>query len=250
MKRLPAKPKSSSRTWTDIFSPRRSRSPIAAKSGPSGCSPARAPEALAAAGVAEIPSEPHTIAPAAIAGQQVWIRRTSMAGPVGFLIDGPREAKAAIGAALVAAGARGIDHAAWDARRIEWGWPLQGLDITEKNLPQEVDRDRLAISFVKGCYLGQETVARIDALGHVNRTLAGVCFLAAQPGAPLPAPGLELTRDGKPAGHVTSSCYSPTLAAPLALAYLRRECNAPGTEFDSPLGAARAVRLPLDLVSG
>ena len=60
--------------------------------------------------------------------------------------------------------------------RVEAGTPYYGPDINDKNLPQEISRDSRAISFVKGCYLGQETVARIDALGHVNRTLVGVRF--------------------------------------------------------------------------
>ena len=83
-------------------------------------------------------------------------------------------------------------HAApksFDAARIESGTPLFGRDITDENLPQEIDRDRLAISFTKGCYLGQETVARIDALGHVNRLLRAVKF---PPQSPTPPVGTEL----------------------------------------------------------
>ena len=51
-----------------------------------------------------------------------------------------------------------------------------GNEVTEKNLPQEIGRDDRAINFVKGCYLGQETVARLDALGHVNQLLKGLVF--------------------------------------------------------------------------
>ena len=60
--------------------------------------------------------------------------------------------------------------------RVEFGTPFYGQDITTENLPQEVNRDKTAISFTKGCYLGQETVARIDALGHVNRLLGLLQF--------------------------------------------------------------------------
>lgn len=63
---------------------------------------------------------------------------------------------------------------AWNLKRILAGWPLFGSDIKTDQLPQEVDRDKTAISFHKGCYLGQETVARLDALGHVNRMLMQV----------------------------------------------------------------------------
>ena len=70
--------------------------------------------------------------------------------------------------------ATACDLAAFETLRIEAGTPLFGVDFNDNNLPQEVGRDDRAISFTKGCYLGQETVARIDALGHVNQQLAGV----------------------------------------------------------------------------
>lgn len=64
-----------------------------------------------------------------------------------------------------------IDETQWQRLRIKAGWPYSGIDIRMDQLPQEVDRDKSAISFTKGCYLGQETVARLDALGHVNRRI-------------------------------------------------------------------------------
>ena len=64
----------------------------------------------------------------------------------------------------------------FDVARIEAGTPLFKVDFDDSNLPQEVGRDAEAISFTKGCYLGQETVARIDALGHVNQRIVGVQF--------------------------------------------------------------------------
>ena len=87
------------------------------------------------------------------------------------------------------AGARSIGAPAIEARRIEAGFPWYGPDISEKNLPQELARDQRAISFTKGCYLGQETVARIDALGHVNQTLVGVRLR--RPGGSDGRPGTE-----------------------------------------------------------
>jgi folate-binding protein YgfZ len=125
--------------------------------------------------------------------------------------------------------------------RIEAGTPLFGQDITEKNLPQEVARDALAISFTKGCYLGQETVARIDALGHVNQTLCGLRFA----GPDSPPPGTELTIDDKVVAHVTSAAFSPRLGGPLALGYVRRGHTLPGTAFTSSRGPASVVKLPL-----
>jgi hypothetical protein len=129
---------------------------------------------------------------------------------------------------------------ALEIARIEAGFPWFGVDLSDKNLPQEAARDRQAISFVKGCYIGQETVARIDALGHVNKTLVGVKFS----GARVPDPGMELKAGEQSAGHVTSACFSPRLQAPLALAWVRRGNNEPGAAVDSPLGRAEVVSLP------
>jgi folate-binding protein YgfZ len=133
------------------------------------------------------------------------------------------------------------DNAAFESMRIEASMPLFGVDFNEQNFPQEVNRDRDAISFTKGCYLGQETVARIDALGHVNQKLVGVRFA----GAALPAGGAELTQNGHRVGQVTSAAYSPQLGAPLALAMVRREANAIGTALDSPVGSCEVISLPL-----
>jgi folate-binding protein YgfZ len=180
-------------------------------------------------------------APASVGGVPVSVRRVDMAGPMGFLIDSPRDQAAALADALVAAGAVSCDPASAESARIEAGWPEFGRDISDDNLPQEVARDDRAISFTKGCYLGQETVARIDALGHVNKTLVGVTF----PSDSKPTVGEELSAEGKAAGRVTSVAFSPRLRAPLAMAYVRRGSNAPGTELACAVGSATVVRLPL-----
>lgn len=125
--------------------------------------------------------------------------------------------------------------------RIEAGIPHFGIDITDDNLPQEVARDFEAISFTKGCYLGQETVARIDALGHVNRTLCGLAFT----GETVPLAGTELKQGEKIVGAVTSACWSPKSERPLALGYVRRGANAPGTRLDSECGVVEVIRLPV-----
>jgi tRNA-modifying protein YgfZ len=177
-----------------------------------------------------------------IAGREVWLRRVDLVGPVGFLIDCRRSDFAEVGEALCSAGARPVSAAAVEMARIEAGWPQFAADITEKNLPQEIARDDRAISFTKGCYLGQETVARIDALGHVNRTLVGVRFAGAQ----VPILGLEMFAGENAVGEVTSACYSPRLAAPLALAYVRRGSNQPAARLESAAGAGEVVGLPVD----
>jgi folate-binding protein YgfZ len=125
--------------------------------------------------------------------------------------------------------------------RVESGVPMYGRDITDENLPQEVNRNAQAISFTKGCYLGQETVARIDALGHVNKLLVGLKIS----GATVPTAGTELTAQGKVVGHVTSAVFSPRLNAPLALGYVRTGNNEVGNRVESPLGSAEVIALPL-----
>jgi folate-binding protein YgfZ len=132
-------------------------------------------------------------------------------------------------------------QAAFESLRIETGTPLFGVDFNDQNFPQEVNRDREAISFTKGCYLGQETVARIDALGHVNQSLVGVRI----DGTEIPAAGTELKKESAQVGQVTSAAYSPELRAPLALAMVRREANAVGTRLESYCGTAEVTSLPL-----
>jgi len=129
----------------------------------------------------------------------------------------------------------------FDSVRMEAGWPLYGRDITEQNLPQEVDRDAVAISFTKGCYLGQETVARIDALGHVNRKLRGLKFAE---GA-APAAGMPLMAGDKEVGAVTSAAYSPKLGRPLALGYVRRGHEAFAARLAAAHGEVEVIRLPV-----
>jgi len=128
------------------------------------------------------------------------------------------------------------DSSIVEVLRVENGFPRYGVDITETNLPQEVARDTTAISFNKGCYLGQETVARIDALGHVNKLLRRIALKGEQP----PTPGAKLTRLDETVGHVTSVCRSPQQGV-IGLAYLRRGHDQPGTVLESSTGEATVV---------
>jgi tRNA-modifying protein YgfZ len=197
---------------------------------------------LSSLGVEEIPQERLAHAPISLAGRHAWLRRVDIAGPDGLVISAPDADAAAIRHVLVDAGAIICPVDALEAARIERGFPWFGSDISDKNLPQEVGRDALAISFNKGCYLGQETVARIDALGHVNKMLVGVAFDAGQD----IQPGLEVLADGQPVGSISSAAYSPRLHSQLALGYVRRGHTERGTQLDSAAGKARVVALPLD----
>jgi folate-binding protein YgfZ len=138
-------------------------------------------------------------------------------------------------------GAIRCDHGAFESLRIECSLPLFDIDFNEENFPQEIDRDRVAISFTKGCYLGQETIARIDALGHVNQKIAGVRFFSAD----LPPVGAELSKGGVKVGKITSAAFSPRLNTPLALALVRREANSPGARLESTAGECEVISLPV-----
>ncbi len=192
-----------------------------------------------------------------LGGRPVRLIRESPAGVAGITIIGERADADSVASALSSAaegvGLAGLGPAEFEALRIEAGTPAFGSDATEKNLPQEFARDDRAISFVKGCYLGQETVARIDALGHVNQFLKGLTF---EPGSPCPAPGTLLESDGKRAGTITSAADSPWRGHPVALAMVRATSARPGTLLslaiegsDRPL-VATVVDLPFPLRGG
>ena len=187
-------------------------------------------------------SPPLSCAKTTLAGQPGMCARFDLVGPNGLLVVYERDEEPSLKDRLVEEGAVPCPAASVEAARIEAGWPLFGVDITDQNLPQEVARDERAISFVKGCYLGQETVARIDALGHVNKKLAGVRFDTQQ----IPQAGTPLlAADEAEVGSVTSAAWSPRLDAPLALAYVRRGNGNPGTRLSSPGGPAEVVKLPV-----
>ncbi len=125
------------------------------------------------------------------------------------------------------------DAIALEANRIRQRWPLVGIDFDEKNLPQELDRTDTAISFNKGCYLGQETVARLDALGQVQKKLVLLSIDVSDLGNPN---GLEVgaivKKDEQEAGTITSMTVTEAGSGlVVALAYIRRAHFATGTEL-------------------
>jgi len=110
--------------------------------------------------------------------------------------------------------------------RLEHGIPRWGAELTANTLPPEAGPHMLAaISYTKGCYVGQETIARLKSVGHVNRSLV---FLTSDSAA-FPAPGAKLLLDDKEVGVVTSSGYSPRLERGIALGYAQRQAAIEGT---------------------
>ncbi len=126
--------------------------------------------------------------------------------------------------AVLDGGARLGGELVAETRRIEAGRPRFGIDMDESNLPLEAGLDE-AVSFQKGCYIGQEYVVRLAHRGHLNRKLVGIRVAGMT--APLPASAVQW--QGAEVGAVTSAASSPGFGCALALAYLKREAFEPGT---------------------
>ncbi len=157
------------------------------------------------------------------------VRREAVEGP-GFDLYAPAGEVAQIWSALETAvqeaGGRASGRDAWDVLRVERGLPAYGSEITLDHLPQETGQTDRAIDFDKGCYTGQEVVARIHYRGHVNRLLRG--FRPAQGGA-LPEWGTLLYEGERARGEIRTSVRSPE-HGPIALGYARRELE-PGARL-------------------
>ena len=179
-------------------------------------------------------------------GMEALAAATRLVSGFGFDLYVPAEGKPDLFEELRASGATEITGAALEALRIEAGVPRYGADIDPKVLAPETGQQARAISYRKGCYIGQEIVARIDARGHTNRTLAG--FLL--DGDALPEPGATVLEAGKEVGRVTSAAVSPTLGRAIALGYLRREHAAPGTEVVVAGRPAAVAALPFAAAGG
>jgi folate-binding protein YgfZ len=165
----------------------------------------------------------------------VQFRRNDRLGVPDYDIVCPAGVAEGLWNRFVERGARPAGLAAEEVLRVEAGTPVYGKDITENNLAPEVGRTQQAISYTKGCYLGQEPIVRLRDLGHVNRVLTGLRVEGTEPVA-----GARLWRDGTEAGQVTSSVYSPALAMVIALGYVRRGSIDPGTALEVEVNSTRA----------
>lgn len=126
-------------------------------------------------------------------------------------------------AAFEAASGRPLSDAELERRRIESGWPRFGVDMDSDTIPLEARLDA-AISYTKGCYMGQETISRIHHMGHVNRLLVGLRFEGQPPAAPAPA-----LHEGAEVGRLSSACE--TSGGGLGLATVRVEQATPGVRL-------------------
>ena len=192
------------------------------------------PEARRVAGAQDLAEEEHACALAQLAGVAV----VAVVTDVGIDLICPSERTEDLRGALLAAGAEPVSEEALEALRIERGRPRYGLDMDEGTIPQEAGLNERAVSFTKGCYVGQETVARLFYRGKPNRHLRGLRLTA-------PAAHGEAVHLGeRQVGAIGSTALHPALG-PVALALVRREAQPGGTVLVGYAGApAQVVELP------
>jgi tRNA-modifying protein YgfZ len=199
------------------------------------------PHAAAVAGVddpqAVLPDVEHAHTAITIDGIDALAVRTDVG--VDLLCDA--DDTAALSAALQARGATAVSEQAAECVRVEHGRPRYGLDLDDSVIPQEAGLNERAVSFTKGCYVGQETVARLHYKGKPNRHLRGLRL--SRPAAT----GEQLLLGERPVGHLGSTAVSPTLG-PIALALVRREAEPGSVVSVGEHGvSARVVALPFAL---
>ena len=192
-----------------------------------------------------------------IGNRKSEIRNESETPPVvscstGFDLFIPNSSLASVADKLIGAaksvGGRAAGWQAFETARLESGIPRFGVDMDESNLPLECGIEERAVSYHKGCYIGQEVINRVHSFGHVNRELRGLRL--ADDLRSLPQKGDKLFHDGKEIGYVTSAVQSPVLGGNLALGYVRREANQIGTELTLRMAAGDrpATIVPLPFV--
>ena len=145
---------------------------------------------------------------------------------LGYDIWAKRDAVDASLRDLAEKGATAIDRGTWDVLRTELGWPIFGVDIDETTTLPEIGEH--GISYDKGCYVGQEVVAKVKYIGHVNRRFVGLIM----DGELLPEIKSPIRKADKEVGYVTTSLFSPGLQKPIALGFVARTAYAPGTEVE------------------
>lgn len=214
----------------------------------------KAAEVVTALGLIEtgmLPAKPYDSVKAsdAMLGD-IYLANLPRLGTTGFDLYVPNNSLGAVADKLIAAakqaGGRACGWTAFETVRIDAGIPRFGADMDGNTIPLEAGIESRAISYSKGCYIGQEVINRIHSVGHVNRELRGLRLAEALPA--LPARGDKLFHDGKEVGMVTSTVRSPALNANIALGYVRREANQIGTDLTLRTAAgestAKVVGLP------
>jgi len=179
----------------------------------------------------------------------VTIARATHTGEDGYDLFIAADAAAALWQALTQAGARPIGFEAFEILRVEAGMPRYGVDVSDTNVVLEAGQDE-AVSYTKGCYIGQEIIARIHWRGHVAKRLAGLILEdeRLEDERQLAADAKVISTEGKEIGRVTSAVRSPRLARTVALGIIRYDYLQPGTPVTIVSGeeshAAHIAELP------
>jgi folate-binding protein YgfZ len=170
-------------------------------------------------------------------GQLVVAARRDALGLEGFLLFAAVDAMPALAKALRAAGANVLPAGVVEVLRIEAGEPALLVDMGDDTIPTEAGIEATAVSYLKGCFPGQEVLVRIRDRGHgkVVRKLVGLTI----DGGVVPAAGSVIAGGEKEIGHVTSAVESPALGKPIALGYVHRDFVEPGTVVTVVVGEAR-----------
>jgi folate-binding protein YgfZ len=181
---------------------------------------------------------------------EIYLVNQPRTGTSGCDIFAPTDSLGAIFDKLVfssrAIGGRVCGWQALETARIEAAIPRFGADMDDTNLVPETGIESRAISYSKGCYIGQEIIARIRTYGQVAKKLCGMIL---DDTASLPIKGTRLTKDGAEVGYITSAVASPKFGKNIALGYVRKEANQIGSELvwknsDGVEGKARIVERP------
>ena len=173
-------------------------------------------------------------------GNPVSVARIDQLGVPGYCVFLARTAEERFTAAMIAAGARVVSSEAIHAARIEAGYPVFGVDMTDDTIPLEAGIENRAISFTKGCFVGQEVVIRVvhRGGGRVARRLVGLNL------AETVSPGAKILSGAKEIGFITSVAVSPD-RGPIALGYVHRDFTAAGTAVQVDGRSAVVSALPM-----
>jgi folate-binding protein YgfZ len=193
------------------------------------------------AGLAMGEMQPLQVQPATWRGEQCAVMRGEDEKNIAYEIWIAPSSVRALWDALRAAGAAPIGTEALELQRIVAGIPTHGVDIRERDLPQETEQAR-ALNFSKGCYVGQEIVERIRSRGAVHRKFTG--FIA-EGAAPITA-GMKVTAGEKEVGEITSAAFLRGADKTVALGYIRREVGVPGREVTVGTSSAMVATLPIE----
>ncbi len=203
----------------------------------------RAAEVLGTDAVAALGSDPWRHARVKVEGTEVALQRSDRFGVPGYTLWVSASIADLVVDKLLEGGlVRPVGFEALEILRAEAGIARFGRDFGPENFPQETGAEESAVSYTKGCYLGQEVVARIHYRGGVQKSLRGLVF---EPGQ-APKPGAMLSFEGREVGAVTTVVDSPALGVPVGLAILHKRGATAGTRVEIEGGGAGEVReLPL-----